>query len=81
MRKRTMAASAMRLPMPDSVLCWHRPLPRKGKHVCVNCGVSIEPCPCDQWRQADANCPACMGSGWVSLVRGKIAKFKEYAGV
>lgn len=66
----------------STMLCWHRPLPRPGsRFVCQNCQVSIEPCPCDQYRQADSNCAACLGSRWVSIIRGKISKFREYAGI
>jgi hypothetical protein len=60
------------------VRCWHR-LRMRGKiHLCRHCGVLIEECPCVSYRVSDANCPCCSGSGWVSVVRGHVAKFQEF---
>jgi hypothetical protein len=64
-----------------TVLCWHRPGVTKGRWItCRNCGVAIERCPCagPVERAADVDCPLCLGSTWVSIVRGKLAMFAEY---
>jgi hypothetical protein len=63
------------------ILCWHRLVIRRGRQVCKHCGVEIEACPCAIWRDPDAHCEFCCGSGYLSTVRGKIAKFREYAGI
>jgi hypothetical protein len=60
------------------VRCWHRLRMRGRLHTCINCGVLIEECPCVNYRVSDPACPGCSGSGWVSVVRGHIAKFQEY---
>lgn len=61
------------------MLCWHRLRIRGRHHVCKYCGVLVEQCPCVvNFRVADGGCPCCDGSGWVAVVRGKIAKFLEY---
>lgn len=62
------------------MICWHRP----GKMVrncltCRHCGVAIEECPCMPVtaRKVDDNCPACLGSGFVAIVRTRYAKYRE----
>jgi hypothetical protein len=62
----------------DYVACWHRGRKRKNGHVCVNCGVACEECPCACYRAPQGACTACNGSGWVAIVRGNVAKFREY---
>lgn len=60
------------------LLCWHRGK-TSGKHLlCVHCGVAVEECPCVTWRVPDADCRLCDGSGFVAVVRGRLAKFREY---
>lgn len=64
-----------------NVLCWHRPGRMVRQTVtCRHCGVAIEMCPCvgPYLRSVDSDCRACHGGGWVSLVRGAVAKFREY---
>lgn len=68
-----------------TLLCWHRLRLRPGKRgplaTCVSCGVLVEECPCAVYRQPSAACEMCLGSGWVSVVRGPVAMFREYAGL
>jgi hypothetical protein len=46
--------------------------------TCRFCGVAIEECPCVNWSRTPAeNCPCCYSSGWVAIVRGRIAKTVE----
>jgi hypothetical protein len=64
------------------MLCWHRPGRelRHGIRLCRSCGVLIDWCPCvpDSYRKVDDRCLACGGSGWVAVLRGRLAKFREY---
>ncbi len=60
------------------ILCFHRLRIVGRHHVCHHCGVLIEQCPCVQYRVVDGKCPCCIGSGWVSVIRGAHAKFLEY---
>jgi hypothetical protein len=60
------------------VNCWHRPVFKGALRLCIHCGVQIEECPCARNRVPDAECIFCDGSGWVSLVRGKVQKFRDY---
>jgi hypothetical protein len=64
----------------SEVLCWHRARPRGKILVCVHCEVAVEQCPCVIYRVVDADCVYCDGSGYVAIVRGKLAKFREYLG-
>jgi hypothetical protein len=60
--------------------CYHRPGKKIGKtaRACKYCGVGIEECPCLDWgRTTQPNCPCCLSSGWVAVVRGRIAKCLE----
>lgn len=60
-------------------MCWHRGRPRRKIWVCRHCGVAVEICSCDtSYRKPDPECIACQGSGWVAIVRGRIAEFREY---
>lgn len=66
--------------------CWHRPGPYSpsGTYVtCRHCGVAIEFCPCvgPTYRSVDDDCPACRGSMWVAVVRGRAQKFRDYLGL
>jgi hypothetical protein len=63
------------------MLCWHRLRLRGRLQTCAHCGVQIEECPCVNWRVPDGSCRCCGGSGWVAVVRGQLAKFREYADV
>jgi hypothetical protein len=60
------------------VLCWHRLRIRGKLNLCLNCGVLIEECPCVAFRVPDGKCPMCLGSGWLSVVRGNRQKFQDY---
>lgn len=57
--------------------CWHRPgnlkhFKRITLRVCRHCYVPVEECAClDYGRTPKSDCPACEGSGWVSLVRSR----------
>jgi hypothetical protein len=64
-----------------TLLCWHRPRLSRGHAFCRHCSVAIEQCPCVSWRVEDGKCELCLGSGWLSTVRGEVAKFREYAGI
>ena len=65
----------------DGPGCYHRPGRRINENpyrVCRNCGVAVDECPCSDYsRKPKPDCPACLGSGWVSIVRGRIAKSLE----
>lgn len=62
------------------MLCWHRPGRAAGRWMtCRHCGVAIEWCPCVlNYRNVNARCRICSGSGWVAIVRSQKAKFAEY---
>lgn len=60
------------------MLCWHRGKAHGRYYACIHCGVSVEECPCACFRAPQGSCPCCSGSGWVSIVRGHLAKFMEY---
>lgn len=63
----------------SEVLCWHRARAHGKFLVCIHCGVAVEECPCVQNnRVADGACVYCDGSGYVAIVRGRLAKFAEY---
>jgi hypothetical protein len=48
---------------------------------CRHCGVAVQECVCFQWRQAaQTDCPACEGSGWVAIVRSKLAGLVQVLG-
>lgn len=57
--------------------CWHRPgkvLRGEDVRQCRNCGVAIEPCPCEgKQKRCESACRACDGSGWVGMLRSKRA--------
>jgi hypothetical protein len=59
---------------------WHRPgRKHRGFWLCRNCGVLIDECPCVPVyanKVAD-DCPLCLGSAWVAIVRGRYARFHE----
>lgn len=68
----------MILNQESGVLCWHR-LRIAGRHyICRHCSVLVEECPCVTWRMVQDDCPCCMGSGWVAVVRGQVEKFAGY---
>jgi len=61
--------------------CWHRPglLSPSGKtRTCRHCYVAIEECPCAPTKRCEEPCPACEGSGWVAIWRGRVEKFSAY---
>lgn len=59
-------------------LCWHRGRKHRIGFVCRNCGVEVSECPCAFFRAPQGSCPWCQGSGFVAVVRGQVAKFREY---
>lgn len=63
----------------EGIGCFHRPGKLIGRiRTCKWCGVAIEECPCVNWgRTPQLECPCCISSGWVAIVRGRIAKFLE----
>ncbi len=62
--------------------CWHRAgrMSPSGKvRTCRHFGVAVQECPCVDWsRSPKSDCPCCSGSGFVAIVRGKLAKFADY---
>lgn len=64
--------------------CWHRPgrSIRGEIRACCHCGVAIQECICFSWRGAPlSDCPACEGSGWVGIVRSKLATLAQMVGL
>jgi len=60
--------------------CWHRPGKLHGRtRLCRHCGVAVEECACLDWGRSPASgCVACEESGWVAIVRSRVALLRQF---
>ncbi len=60
--------------------CWHRPGRIHGSTwTCRHCAVGISECACVSYSRSPAPgcCPMCEGSGWVAILRSKLATMRQ----